>query len=250
MKFCPVVPPACYIKLPTPPRGMFAFATHCYQGGLPGYGDFFRSWVATALQSERGPLVIDCPIYEGGEFLDRPELKRVEDIMKPDFLIVPDVRGNMEATIERFQLYAHRLGEATTGVLQGKTWIELEQCFHAYYDSGCRKFAIPKDVVKIDVFRSDLCTQMVAVHDDIQIHLLGGDWPYVDEAKAGALAQVVSFDSAEPFNCAYEGLDIAKTMPPKRTQSWMSIAPNILGGSFDHHFHGNIEVVERLAKCN
>lgn len=229
---------------------MFCFATACYQGGLPGYGDFFRSWAATALQAERGPLVIDCPIYEGGGFLDRPELRRVHEIMKPDFLIIPDVRQDMEATIQRFQLYAGRIGEAATGVLQGKTWMELEECFNRYLEMGCRRFAIPKDVSKFDVYRSDLCRQMVAVEPDIQIHLLGGDWPYVNESQAGELPQVISFDSAEPFNCAYEALDIARAVPPKRPSGWLSMQPNNLGAGFDHYFERNIEVVERLAKCS
>lgn len=249
MKFCPVIPPSIdnYI-LPEPPHGMFAFAPGCLHERP--YEAWYRVWQATALQSERGPLVIDCPVYEGGQFLDVPELRRVEERMKPDFLIVPDVRGNMEATLARWPFYARRLGDSATGVLQGTSWMELEQCFHEMYELKCRRFAIPKDVAKIEgVYRSDLCRQMVAIHPDIQIHLLGGDWPYVNEAQASEIPQVISFDSAEPFNAAYADLNLAISPPPDRPRDWLSTRPEKLGAGFIRHFHGNIEVVEKLAQC-
>lgn len=248
MKFCPVIPPTIdnWI-LPSPPRGMFAFAPWCMQERP--YEAFYRVHQATALQTERGPLVIDCPIYEGGMRLDVPELRLVETRMKPDFIIVPDVRQDMAATVDLFHRYARRLGDAATGVLQGNTWIELDQCFKEMLDAGCKRFAIPKDVLKIDVYRSDLALQMASIAPDIQIHLLGGDWPYVDEAKAGKQTpQVISFDSAEPFNAAYADLDLAKAAPPARPRDWLK-TPNILGDGFVRLFHGNIEVVERLSRC-
>jgi hypothetical protein len=249
MKFCPVVPPSCYSKLPTPPHGLFSFAGHCFSE--PGYGDFFRSWNATTLQDERGPLVIDNPIYEGAGHLDSSGLRQIAKLMAPDFMIVPDVRGKLEPTLDYYKTYAARIGPCATGVLQGQTWMELEQCYIKMYEMGCRKFAIPKDVIKIDVYRSELCMQMTALAvDEIEIHLLGGDWPYVDEAKAGQILQVKSFDSAEPFNSAMAHEDIAKAPPPHRPQGFLSITPRILGDGFDHYFGRNIETVERLAKCN
>jgi hypothetical protein len=251
MKFCPVVPPHCYVKLPTPPRGMFAFATHCWQGELPGYGDFYRSWHATALAHERGPLIIDNPIYEGLKALDRPELMRVAEILKPDFMIVPDVRGDWEATVMKYQLYSGYLGPCATAVIQGQSIEDIERCYDAYLQMGARRFAIPKDLAKIDGnSRFDMAHWMCSVRPDIEIHLLGGDWPYVDEAKAGQLYQVKSFDSAEPFNAAVAGKDIAKCVPPSRAVGWLDLSPRNLGDGFDHYFGRNIEVVERLAKCS
>ena len=251
MKFCPVIPPSINnIVLPMPPRGMFAFATYCTGSIERPYSTLYKTWQATALQAERGPLVIDCPVYEGGGFLDVPEMRRVEEYMKPDFLIVPDVRGDMEATLDRFSRYAHRLGDAATGVLQGKTWMELEYCFKAYLEAGVRRIAIPKDVSKIDVFRSDLCLQIAAIEPEVKIHLLGADWPYVDEALAGKHKQVISFDSAEPFNAAYANIDLAASPPPSRPRDWLKTPNEKLGDGFVRLFQGNIEVVERLAKCS
>jgi hypothetical protein len=250
MKFCPVVPARCYLELPTPPHGMFAFANACYQQAYPHYGDYFRTYQATALQGERGPLIIDNLIYEGGEPLLPWDLRRVEDIMKPDFLIIPDVRGDMTLTCHEFNKYRNVLGPAQTGVLQGQTWIELEDCYKYMRECGLKKFAIPKDVAKFDVSRFELVTQLVAVDEEIEIHLLGGDWPYVDEGKCSRYDQVKSFDSAEPFNAALHGWDLAKTMPPKRPGGWENIGPRNLGDGFRRDFWRNIEVVERLAKCN
>ncbi len=250
MKFCPVVPARCYLELPIPPHGMFAFANACYQGEYPHYGDFYRSWQATALQGERGPLVIDNPIYEGGEVMSLWDLQRVEEIMKPDFLIIPDVRQDKQATINRFLEYFQILGGSATGVLQGTTWDELIECFDVMR-VATNKFALPKDIVKIEgATRHRLVSAMVFIEPGCEIHLLGGDWPYVDEGQCAKLSQVKSMDSAEPFNAAMHGWDLAKTMPPKRPGGWESIGPRNLGDGFRRDFWRNIEVVERLAKCS
>jgi hypothetical protein len=244
MKFCPVVPARCYLELPIPPRGMFAFADACYQGDYPHYGDFYRSWKVT----ERGVLVIDNLVYEGGAMLQPWDLRRVEDIMKPDFLIIPDVRGDMTLTCHEFNKYRNVLGPAQTGVLQGQSRTELKACFNYMREGGLKKFAIPKDVAKF-VSRQEVVDQITYYDPDIEIHLLGGDWPYLDEGQCGKYVQVKSFDSAEPFNAALHGWDLAKTPPPKRPGGWENIGPRNLGDGFRRDFWSNIEVVERLAKC-
>lgn len=249
MKFCPVVPPALCAKLPTPPHGMFAFAPDLLNNMK--YAECFRS--LAMLYPSNVPIVIDCPIYEGGESLDPKDMRFIENWMRPDFIVVPDVRHNLSATLRNFDRYVSVLGDSAMGVLQGKTWMELETCAK-YMAQSVRKFAIPKDVSRLDLSRYELLVQLFATgifSDKAEVHLFGGDWPYVDEQKCGQVfAQVKSFDSAEPFTAALMGIDIAKAMPPSRPEGWMNLTADKLGDGFTRLFKRNIETVERLARCN
>lgn len=218
MKLAPVVPPGAEFNLPTDLGAHFCYSHIAAQD--PHYADFYR---------KKPGVVMDCPIYEGTPHDMTPaKLMIVAKLVEPTFLIIPDVRHNLNATLKQAEEYFDMLEglDACTGVLQGSDQEELRHCARAYTWMGLKRIAIPKDVVKaIKVPRTSLVDHLLVagvLDYNVSIHLLGGDWPYSAESTAQDIPQIKSMDTAEPWNAAICNQSLYVARPPVRSPEWLT----------------------------
>ena len=97
------------------------FETH------PEYYDFFKK----SLSMDRDVL-LDNSIFELGEAFDHEKFAKYVEELKPTFYIVPDVLEDGYNTIKHFVEFATKykdLPGSKIGVVQGKTWDELSDCY-------------------------------------------------------------------------------------------------------------------------
>ena len=132
-----------------------------------------------------------------------------------------------------------------TGVLQGKTFVEYAKCAEGFMLMNFKRLAIPKDFTKnTGHMRVELLSFLIdemVVPSSVKWHLLGGDWPYASEhAMVSQLyPQVISMDTAEPWNAAYHGDELWSHCPPPRSTKFNQ--NNEMSRGMVHLFHSNIK---------
>lgn len=211
MRYAPVIPPAHIDKLePRKDIAYFCFAD------VAAKNYAYRRWF-----DDKNFVVLDCPVYEGGDILPALELKKlVRDMPGIEFCIIPDVIDHKQETLARFYDYVSIIDSPTcTGVPQGRTVEEVVDCameMLAY--GGIRRLAVPnKRAWSGQATRAQFITAVVngaAIADHlthhkrgfevghVKWHLLGAEFPYHDEMEAAAIPGVISLDTAEPVNAA------------------------------------------------
>ena len=97
------------------------FETH------PKYYEFFKK----SLLMDRDVL-LDNSIFELGESFDHEKFAKYVKELKPTYYIVPDVLENGYETLQHYVEFVSKYNDlpgAKIGVVQGKTWDELTDCY-------------------------------------------------------------------------------------------------------------------------
>lgn len=236
MRLAAVVPPGAQGALPEGMGAYFAFADELMESSESSYSIFFKH------RDEENVLIIDHPIYENSTIrVDPLDMKILGKMFKPDFMIIPDVRGDCHGTLGLAQKYLAQIDAPyATGVVQGSTLEECQACAKEFYASGIRRFALPKDLRwRTEFQRSDILARLGDIIFSSPVHLLGADWPYRDESFiAERYPQVWSVDTAEPGNAAMEGHRLAPRAPKARRADWREQAQLLIENQAT--FHSNI----------
>lgn len=93
-------------------------------------------------------IILDNSIFELGVAFDSDKYVRVINELKPDWYIVPDVLEDCDSTIQSYKKFCSTYKKLTgkrIGVLQGKTFEELEKCYREIVKIGVDKIAISFD---------------------------------------------------------------------------------------------------------
>lgn len=93
-------------------------------------------------------IILDNSIFELGVAFDSDKYVRVIDELQPDWYIVPDVLEDCDSTIQSYKKFCNtykKLIGKRIGVLQGKTFEELEKCYREIVKIGVDKIAISFD---------------------------------------------------------------------------------------------------------
>ena len=104
------------------------FETH------PEYYQFFKDSVVLGRQ-----VLLDNSIFELGESFDPDKFAKYTKELKPNYYIVPDVLEDGYATIQSFHDFVNKypdLPGLKIGVVQGKTWDELVDCYRYMSDNA------------------------------------------------------------------------------------------------------------------
>lgn len=210
MIFCAIVPPGTekeLLSLESPAKGAMVFADIAFRDAK--YRDFYAAYA--------GWKVMDNQIYEKQQPLDPLQLTAMARAIRPNILVIPDKRGDVDTTIGMIQVYTPRLlkggipSSALFGVVQGKTLEENRRCMEYLASALIAGVCIPMRVDGRTLSRIDLYNQVVRplLPSHMKVHLLGVEaWPYSDEEKLKSYPEIVSIDTAEPTSAAYYGYPI------------------------------------------
>ena len=92
----------------------------------------YRDWFTKRYRSLKpnGEILLDNSIFELGESFNPEEYAVWADKIHPNFLIVPDVLENSEATILSYEEFSYYdVPGKRIGVVQGKTWTQVVECY-------------------------------------------------------------------------------------------------------------------------
>lgn len=121
-------------------------------------------------------MIMDNSAFELGRSIEPLEYYRLYKELKPDELILPDVRGNKEETLRQSAFFSKCLSkeerEETTliGVVQGATMEELLDCAIALLDEiKVDKIAVPYACKAYELLRHQRLTELMQVSGRIEV---------------------------------------------------------------------------------
>ena len=96
--------------------------------------DKYREWFTYRYRSlvPNGEILLDNSIFELGESFNPDRYAHWANEIKPNYYIVPDVLEDGYATILQFEQFTKKypdLPGLAIGVVQGKTWQEVIDCY-------------------------------------------------------------------------------------------------------------------------
>lgn len=221
------------------------FETH------PEYYKFFKHSVR-----EGRMVILDNSIFELGKAFNMKEFAHWVKKLKPTEYIVPDVLENCEKTIEQFKSWTDqydKLQGAKIGVVQGKTYQELVECYN-FMRINADKIAISFDYsfylqigLGINKWQQYADGRHRLIHmlyddgvwrDDIEHHLLGASVPQEFAKYRGIWRDfnIVSLDTSNPVQQGLLGNRYARDRKGLATKD-----PLMVTDSFLHEYsHGQL----------
>ena len=146
----------------------------------------------------RKGTILDNGAFENGAAIPTKKYLDVYNILKPDYLVIPDVRHNYKRTLKRakefFQVLPKKFDKSKLmGVLQGTNFDEYEKLLDFYKKKNISFIGIPYGTVDRVKFISD--------HPKIIFHVLG--LPYAPELLSlRLLPNIISLDTSLPSKFA------------------------------------------------
>lgn len=191
--------------------------------------DDYREVYGNLVGDMGATIIMDNSVVELGEAMDISQLVCACDILRPNYLVVPDVMGDAKGTWERCMQFTQELPRSfdvpLLGVCPGNTVEEIKVCAHNMVAlPEIMAISIPRIVTKALGSRIEA---VVEVYAELQydlgagppIHLLGFSDDLLDDVCASRLPGVVGIDSAVPIRAAIWGeslsLDTPKDFGPR-----------------------------------
>lgn len=152
------------------------------------------------LQNRRSGTVLDNGAFETGESIAVDAYVKVIDELRPEIVVLPDVRQNYQKTFSKVTEFFREapLDYFTTyqfmGVLQGKSYNDWDYLLEYYISQGIDLIGIPYGTLDR--------TNFIRQHPDVKFHALGLQY-FPELFSLRLLANVVSIDTSLPVKCAY-----------------------------------------------
>lgn len=101
----------------------------------------YYKWFKEKYKSKdpNGEILLDNSIFELGESYNESRYVEIIDDIKPDFYIVPDVLEDSIATMNKFEKFIkanNYIPGLKIGVVQGKNWKEISDCYKYMSDKA------------------------------------------------------------------------------------------------------------------
>lgn len=182
--------------------------------------EYFR--LVTEYRDAGGVVFLDNSCFELGASLDNDLLYKTYDIVRPDIVILPDVLGNADATVERTLAFIKEHPDVidhAMAVPQGSSFDELIECYKLFRDFrlGSQSFAmigIPfvyPWLEKEPYFQANERIRLLNFMDregiidrDRKHHLLG-TWQAREFAEYSRYNWIYSLDTSNPVMAAIDG---------------------------------------------
>jgi hypothetical protein len=152
----------------------------------PGHDDFF--------------IIMDNGLIETGQPTDPESLREAAEAVEADCIVLPDVLGSYDKTIKAVKASLSEMrqtGYPLMGVIQGRTWNEVDYISAYYKDIDVKFLAIPRVMVELFGTRLSLLTRVRQY--PIAIHLLGFSENLWDDVICTTHPGVMGIDSAVPL---------------------------------------------------
>lgn len=153
-------------------------------------------------------VLLDNLVFEEEPPLSPYDLRQACIYIQPEIVFIPDVINDLGKTLKLFDEYYGFLENGPwriAGAPQGVSEDEVVSCSVEMLDSGVDVLAIPNLTARnIGIRRSQIISniQMSIDQRKLSIHLLGADWPYIDERLMKDWSEIRSFDTAEITSCS------------------------------------------------
>lgn len=182
-----------------------------------GWSEYYekkRRRVSEGEGEKQGLIVIlDNSLIELGKAMDSTTLNEAIHIVGPDYLVLPDVMGDMYATMAASMDFVDGADPATwgmcepLGVAQGEDIRQLVQCAQFMLEElCCGAISIPRVVADKLGTRFDAVQQIARMCRDSSagLHLLGFSSNLSDDIRCARHPSVMGIDSAYPVWCGHE----------------------------------------------
>lgn len=175
-----------------------------------------------AEHKNHGTIILDNSLIELGNSVDLGLMQRAVTLTKPNFVVLPDVLMNREASIkvytaayEPWKCLIHPMFSQFMAVVQGETEADVMQCAHDYikYDHEHGRhlgaLGVPRALANRKISRASLARNLVSTFG-LPLHMMGMSEDFGDDMLAAAQFNVMGIDSATPLRAGWEGLHYGK----------------------------------------
>lgn len=162
-------------------------------------------------------IILDNSIIELGAPLGIEDLARASEIIEPDYLVIPDVMGDMQGTIdlaegftqEYFRMNGKHDGPHLLAVVHGETILEYRECAQEL----CKMHRVmalsaPRIATEILGSRMGVVMDLVRWHPHKHLHLLGFSDNILDDVSCARVPGVEGIDSAVPIRAGVKGIEL------------------------------------------
>ena len=168
----------------------------------------YREWFSS--QARKEYLILDNSAYELGAGLTGDKIVEGYNLIKPEYVVAPDVVKDTYTTIENFKEFKEKYGSKVGkigGVVQGKTWNEFVNCLNFMFENA-DLVMIPAGIFKQGLDRVTTIYRAKAAgywREDKPVHLLGckelQEYHFYDST---ILPNIISTDTSSPVQYAIE----------------------------------------------
>lgn len=202
VKFAPIAPLGLYKELKaTGNLGTFhLLLAHEVEQAPDEYAELFKD------RPEEHIILMDNGTVELGAPVSPNVMEDAVRAVAPNVIILPDVIGDMEATIKIVKKFAKQYKELRDtyncelmGVIQGKTQTQLIECADEIDKATkCDAFGIPRWITKEMGSRMGITMNIQFAFTSKQIHLLGFSNNLIDDISCARIPGIRGIDSSLP----------------------------------------------------
>jgi len=145
-------------------------------------------------------VIMDNGLIETGVPTDPQTLKEAADAVEATCIVLPDVLRDYHKTLKVVSAALpelQRTGYPLMGVVQGRTWEEVDYIVDFYQRVGVQFLSIPR--VMVEIFGSRVPLVHRFRHRGMPIHLLGFSENMWDDVVSATMSGVIGLDSAVPL---------------------------------------------------
>lgn len=186
-------------------------------------------------------IILDNSIIELGKPLDMDSLLRAAEIIKPRYLVIPDVMGDADATLAEAEMFTRSMTRCGSkiplmAVVHGKTKMEAFQCARFLKMMlGVGALSVPRVLTQLLGTRMEVVNEIVRKYPYLALHLLGFSDDLLDDIACARVPGVMGIDSAVPVRGALQHkiitLDSTYNVGP-RGAFWSQTVPDEDTGTY------------------
>lgn len=181
-------------------------------------------YVDTYLSIPYVHIILDNSVVELGHSLPIEDLVKAAGILRPNYLVIPDVMGDCDRSLQVAWEFTHDLMNRAPmplmGVIQGKTVDEyLRSMRELITMPNVKALSVPRLVHKYLGTRIDMVATVRQFCPNHPIHLLGFSESLLDDVISARHPGVMGIDSAVPARAALDEttltLDVDRDYGPR-----------------------------------
>jgi hypothetical protein len=216
-KFAPVGPVHLLARLKRENREAFGDyhlpLAHDVLNHPKAYSELFIENTQTRVTKEKPYFIIlDNSVIELGKPMDEKDLFEAAEIVRPDVLVLPDVIGDIAATLDLARDACNRwqnsgINCGYMAVPQGKIMSEVMECIDEMLTfPGVTHWGVPRDFVKYSMRSRRGVIEYLNRVSQKPIHLLGFSDKMDDDVRCSQMPNVIGIDSAVPLRLGQKNI--------------------------------------------
>lgn len=165
-------------------------------------------------------IILDNSIVELGAAMEMIDLMMAAEIIRPQYMVIPDVMGNAEATVDLARDFVNRVTAMSSwewpllAVIQGNSYVEACSCAQQLsWLQHVAALSVPRIIGDTLGTRMRVVQTVAQRYPDKMLHLLGFSEDILDDVACARVHGVKGIDSAVPIRLGLQGRDITLNIP-------------------------------------